>query len=146
MTPTSSDIHTLLESRIDAERRSIAKPAFVSALLFAVSLVPLIAMLSTAFFIETQYQTPWVGVILVAGTIILTFTLWQTGGHYAKLAVGHRRRVRQLEDLQLYLATVPPESWPAKQLLQIVLAGRQPSFGNIASDFCISDDTPQDDG
>ena len=56
---------------------------------------------------------------------MLTITIWQFGGHFSRLAESDHQRARQLEDLLIYVAAIPEESWPAKEFLELVLAGRQ---------------------
>ncbi len=131
MTDSPTSNLDVLSDLIRRERDALRAPSVLAMGFFLTSAIPLLALVTAAFLIEPRMKTPWMGAILVIGSIVLTITLFQIGSHYAKRFRGHQARIRQLEDLQVYLITVPRESWPAKELLKFALVGRQPSFGGL---------------
>jgi hypothetical protein len=134
-TQRTVDVKQLLDARIASEKAAARGPGTASLALFSTSLAPPVALATCVFWIGVGQQTPWVAAVMTIGCLSLTFTIWQFGSRFAKQSEIARRRVRQLEDLQIYIVSVPENEWPAKELLKVVLTGRRQWFGSTAIDF-----------
>jgi hypothetical protein len=129
------NVKQLLDDRIASEKAAARGPWTASLALFSVSLTPLIALATCVFWAGAGQHTPSVATVMTVGCLSLTFTIWQFGSRFAKQSEIARQRVHQLEDLQIYLVSVPEKEWPAKEMLKVVLTGRHHWPASTAIDF-----------
>ena len=85
----------------------------------------MLSVASIAFIHPQVIKEISLAAVLAVCGLVLTITIWQFGAHYSRLAESNHQRARELEDLLMYTVAIPEESWPAKEFLKLVLAGRQ---------------------
>jgi hypothetical protein len=129
----SDDLKRLLETRIASYRDSARRPQILGVSFYALSLLPVLSLVSIALVHPQVIKDLSVAAVLAFCGLVLTIIVWQLGAHYSRLAETNHQRARQLEDLLMYTVAIPEESWPAKEFLKVVLAGRQQGVTVLSS-------------
>ena len=125
----AESVNRLLEKRIASECERAEHARFVGVAVMCCSILPLVCLVPCLIWIVPDDANPWTIVGVAAACLAISFAVWNIGAHFASSSASRARRSRQLEDLQLYLMSVPEDKWPAKDLLAVVITGRQSYYG-----------------
>jgi len=119
----------ILEKRIASEVSQISRNRMLGLFFMSGALLPLAFLVPCVVWMFPTNASGWAIVAVAAGCLTATLAIWNIGSHFTRLASSQSQRARQMEDLLLYFLSVPEEEWPAKEMLQVVITGRQPAFG-----------------
>lgn len=134
----AESVNQLLDKRIASESQHAEHARFVGVAVMCCSILPLTFLVPCLIWVVPDDANPWTTVGVAAACLAISFAVWNIGAHFAKSSASRARRSRQLEDLQLYLMSVPEDEWPAKELLAVVITGRQPYFGDYGESSVMS--------
>jgi hypothetical protein len=123
----------ILDKRIASEISQISKNRLLGLLFMSGALLPLGFLVPCVVWIFPTSESAWVIVAVAAGCLSATLAIWNIGSYFTGLASSQTQRARQMEDLLLYFLSIPEEEWPAKEMLEVVITGRQPAFGPFTS-------------
>ena len=107
-------VSQLLEKRIVAEAGRASQVRTVGVVLMFCSILPLAFLVPCLIWIIPAQASPWITAGVAAACLATCVAVWNIGGHFTKLSASRIQRSRQLEDLQLYLMSIPEEKWPAR--------------------------------
>ena len=127
-------MNRLLDMRIASEHAHAEQARFVGVSVMSCSILPLAFLVPCLIWIVPDDANPWTTVGVAAACLAISLAVWNIGAHFAKSSASRATRSRQLEDLQLYMMSVPEDKWPAKELLAVVISGRQSYFGGYSDE------------
>lgn len=119
----------ILEKRIALQTSQVFRNQMLALFIKSVALLPLAFLVPCAIWMFPTNASGMAIIAVAAGCLAATLVIWNIGWQFTNVASSRTQRAQQLEDLLLYFLSVPEEDWPAKEMLQIVVTGRQPMFG-----------------